>query len=350
MLNSQTVNKDSHADFHHLPIDMLRMISMALGSLAFMVVLSEQKAPWYQWAWLFFCSFAWPLLAMLIVYNAKNKRRTERRCLLLDAFWMATLLPLSSFNMLPSILVATTITADRMQAAAYRLWFNSILVFVVGIVFMGLWTGFKVDYLTSQFVMIASMPFLIVHTMLVSYANQRLLLKVRAKNAALHQLSITDSLTKLYNSRYWSDNSENIFQQHKANHQPLTLLFIDCDNFKLMNDTFGHHTGDSVLRKVGQLLQAAQQQHHGIAARIGGDEFALLLTCDIATATMAARKLKKQMRKIGKMYAIEPKFSASIGLSGMQPSDHNFNDLFLRADTALYRAKNAGRNAIEVVS
>jgi len=139
-------------------------------------------------------------------------------------------------------------------------------------------------------------------------------------------------------------------KRHQRYRQPLSLLMLDVDHFKQVNDTFGHQAGDEVLRRIGQILQDSLRSMD-LAARYGGEEFAVLLP---HTPEKDSQKLAERIRKriedtdFG-LSAKDFRVTASIGVAALAAGSlQKENDLVLKADQALYTAKHNGRNMVVV--
>lgn len=175
----------------------------------------------------------------------------------------------------------------------------------------------------------------------------RLFGRLTQQNLALEQLATTDPLTGLANRRHLLELLDHEMARHRRSNQPLTLLLLDIDHFKTVNDTWGHLAGDRVLRQLGELLRLGLRGAD-LAARYGGEEFLLLLP---ETAGEGARHIAEQLRAriAGSPTALEDgrhlDITVSIGLACLQPGDE-VASLIDRADTALYRAKHEGRNRV----
>jgi len=166
----------------------------------------------------------------------------------------------------------------------------------------------------------------------------------RARKAAL-----TDELTGLHNRRAFFSFGRQLLSQAHRYKTPLALITMDLDFFKQVNDTHGHDAGDEVLRHISGLLRERIRESD-CAARMGGEEFALLLPeADTARATDMAERLLQMIRDARVHYRghqIQP--SASFGLTVATSSDQHLEDLMLRADRALYRSKERGRGQVSV--
>jgi two-component system cell cycle response regulator len=178
-------------------------------------------------------------------------------------------------------------------------------------------------------------------------ARLRSLLTIKQQFATLlrqseemKHLATTDSLTGLYSKRYLLDHGERFIS--KPQNQPVWAVLIDIDNFKNINDKFGHITGDRVLAGLGRLFN----QHFtkdAMVVRFGGEEFSVLLPC--SSRQEAETQVESLRRNVEEFHPLDIPISISLGMAS--PVDHpgvNLNQLLSLADNALYAAKKAGRN------
>jgi diguanylate cyclase (GGDEF)-like protein/PAS domain S-box-containing protein len=154
-----------------------------------------------------------------------------------------------------------------------------------------------------------------------------------------------DPLTELYNRRYFQTEFEKIITLAERYHHPSALLFFDLDQFKYINDSSGHHTGDALLQIVAKKLREITRSTD-LIARLGGDEFAVVIPeADISAATAYADKLLMEMKKITiPLKGHSHRVSASIGIVSYPNHGHNANELLQNADLAMYQAKESGRD------
>ncbi|MEG6522520.1 bifunctional diguanylate cyclase/phosphohydrolase [Desulfotomaculum sp. 1211_IL3151] len=175
----------------------------------------------------------------------------------------------------------------------------------------------------------------------------------RETRGYLLALANKDGLTETYNHRFFHVYFRQMLDEAKGSNSPLSLLIFDIDYFKFYNDTFGHLSGDEVLRGVGQILQQHIQQPN-IAARYGGDEFCILLPGhNSAAAVVVARKLKESIERYFEeneqfRELPEEKFSITMGLASYPEHSKTGDDLLDLADQALYKAKKTSKNKIEL--
>lgn len=161
--------------------------------------------------------------------------------------------------------------------------------------------------------------------------------------------SMMDALTKLYNRKCFDQTIERNILEAREKDRALCLVLVDIDHFKSFNDTFGHQTGDQVLRLVAMTLRA-HTKGQDLAARYGGEEFALLLPdTDVRGAVALSDKVRKaiQSKELLRRSTNEKlgRVTASFGVAMLNAHDTS-NSLIERADKALYAAKGAGRNRV----
>ncbi|MBI4040864.1 MAG: diguanylate cyclase [Deltaproteobacteria bacterium] len=176
--------------------------------------------------------------------------------------------------------------------------------------------------------------------------------ELKEANHKLQELSLTDDLTHLRNGRFFKEKMAEELNRSLRYKHPVSIILLDIDHFKKINDVFGHKTGDQALQKIAHILQK-NIRNTDFAARIGGEEFVILLP---ETSKPQAQDMAERLRKaISKtmIFSREKKMkkqplTASFGVSSY-PHDKtkNAKKLLALADKALYRAKKKGRNRIE---
>jgi len=167
-------------------------------------------------------------------------------------------------------------------------------------------------------------------------------------NARLEHLSTTDGLTGLANRRAFDDCLKSEWQRSTRNQQPLSMLMIDIDFFKLYNDHYGHLAGDACLRQMAAILFDCAQRSGELVARYGGEEFAMLLpSADAEAAVIVAQRCLNELAKARIPHAmsqVSPWLTCSIGLATVVAGKELTPETLVQsADEALYRVKSAGR-------
>jgi two-component system, cell cycle response regulator len=163
------------------------------------------------------------------------------------------------------------------------------------------------------------------------------------------EAAITDALTGLHNRRYMESHLATLVEQAVARSRPISILILDIDYFKTINDTHGHSAGDEVLKEFSRRLKKAVRGID-LACRYGGEEFVVVMPdTDIAMATSVADRLRKRIA--AEQFPINQntrtvQATISIGIAAMRSSEDSPADIIKRADRALYRAKREGRNRV----
>ncbi|WP_342129152.1 EAL domain-containing protein [Hydrogenophaga sp. OTU3427] len=166
----------------------------------------------------------------------------------------------------------------------------------------------------------------------------------KAHEAQIRSLAHFDPLTGLANRTLLKDRVDHDLSQAKRNREPLTLMFLDLDHFKNINDSLGHHIGDLLLEEVARRITAVVREQDTVA-RLGGDEFvAVLPSTGAHDATHIARRLLEHISQPYQLEQHELNITPSIGLALYPEDGADYQTLYRCADTAMYRAKQQGRN------
>ena len=175
--------------------------------------------------------------------------------------------------------------------------------------------------------------------------------KHRLAENAIRHMAYHDSLTNLVNRNEFEQRLQHAFTHVDENSHPHALLYLDLDQFKIINDTCGHIAGDELLRQLATLLHEHVRDNDTVA-RLGGDEFGILLEhCPLRRARRIAEKIRQSIKNFrfawqDKTFAI----GVSIGLTSVIDEIHNVNEVLSNADMACYTAKELGRNRIHIYS
>ena len=206
-------------------------------------------------------------------------------------------------------------------------------------------TGYDADYSYLDVVEAGATDFII-----KPFASEELraklqrILRERRLRQQLIDLSIRDGLTRLYNRRHFHLKLDEEVARARRQHRELTLVTLDVDELKRINDTRGHVEGDAVLVGLAGVLESLLRHHVDIPFRLGGDEFAVLLIETTATAGVAvAERIRDAVQRLG-----DASFTLSIGIAALSEGEGG-EALLRRADHALYRSKRSGGNRVTVL-
>lgn len=171
-------------------------------------------------------------------------------------------------------------------------------------------------------------------------------------NAELAALTHTDELTQLANRRFFNDTLQREYSRWQRTGASLSVLVVDIDFFKLVNDHFGHMTGDDYLRTLARVLETSVQRSTDLVARPGGEEFACILpNTNIYDARLIAQRIQRNLARLGlsNPLADNPVLTVSIGIATLVSGDFSMDSLLSHADQQMYHVKRTGRNGVSWV-
>jgi diguanylate cyclase (GGDEF)-like protein len=165
--------------------------------------------------------------------------------------------------------------------------------------------------------------------------------------AELAKISRIDGLTQVYNRRHWQESLEQEYAKSRRHDKKLSLIMLDLDHFKLLNDNYGHQGGDKVLIGVSALISSLLRVED-VFGRYGGEEFAIILPeTDLSGAIELAQRICNSIAEKALTYKDQIiKVTVSLGVAQLSTEDVNYEELITEADNALYQAKAQGRNQV----
>jgi diguanylate cyclase (GGDEF)-like protein len=172
--------------------------------------------------------------------------------------------------------------------------------------------------------------------------------ELEATNARLRETSFKDDVTGLYNRRFLSVRLEEEISRHRRFNHPVSIVLLDLDDFKAVNDEFGHAMGDDTLREVGAILMR-HSRGINVVSRYGGDEFAVLL---VETSRAGARLYADRICEVMARHSFSHGriITASVGVAGLPDDEAASGEQLVKlADEALYAAKRSGKNQVATV-
>ncbi|MCC2617952.1 diguanylate cyclase [Aestuariibacter halophilus] len=172
-------------------------------------------------------------------------------------------------------------------------------------------------------------------------------LQIQRLNETLENMSRVDGLTGLYNRRFWEEQFNLEYKRSKRAGHPASLIMLDIDHFKRVNDTYGHPGGDDVIKMLARIIKKSVRETD-VCGRYGGEEFAILLP---DTTAKQARIVAERIRKLAEHVPVEHEehtivFTVSLGIAELQDSYQQPLVWLEKADQALYEAKESGRNRV----
>jgi diguanylate cyclase (GGDEF)-like protein len=175
-----------------------------------------------------------------------------------------------------------------------------------------------------------------------------LILRIHQLESEMRKLATYDSLTSVMSRSAFLEQSESVYHVIKRNHSSLGLIYMDIDDFKKINDTYGHAAGDAVLKSFGLILKKYSRESD-LVGRLGGEEFAIALPdTDLPGAVHLAEKIREAAKEVSIDYSGKTiSYTISAGVSAADARNQvDLDALISQADSALYRAKNSGKDRV----
>jgi diguanylate cyclase len=321
-----------------------RVLALGLGSLCVAAVLYENHSPPAMWVALFVNCFVWPHVSYRLAVRSRDPYGTEVLNLLADSAAGGMWIALMAFNTLPSVMLIAMMSMDKISVGGARLLARGIGLMIVGCAMTVALFGLRFFPETSPLVMLACLPLLVAYPIIVGVTTYRLARRVREQNRKLATLSRTDGLTKLLNRTHWLEVVSAELKRHWRSDAPVSLLMLDIDHFKNVNDEFGHPVGDEALRNIAQILRESLRDPD-TPGRYGGEEFGVVLPdTDAEGACVIAERVRRQVADALVAHKPEVRCTVSIGVAEATADLLDSRQWIERADRALYRAKALGRN------
>lgn len=297
------------------------------------------------------------ILVMVLLWRTSKVRVYDR----LVFGWLAfTIVFFLLYNFTRPTNSLTTIIDVIVPFAIYmfsplRVFYNILLAFgfSVGTIYIGYVYKVGTDPITLNAMTIAQV---VIHALglvsglqIQSYRRKSFKAYVQERDAkeTVAYLANIDPLTKSLTRRHFFNIAESEFLRFRRYHRQLSILVLDADHFKNINDTYGHYAGDLVLRNVS-LVTLEQKRAQDTFGRLGGEEFALLLPeTNLQQAKVVAERIQKAWEQTPCIVDGKLIYSTvSIGVAEASLEDQSFEDVLRRADRMMYKAKEAGRNRI----
>ena len=235
---------------------------------------------------------------------------------------------------------------DAVEKIARHLYSLIAIIALIGIQFHQIQINYAYQFLDEQISLVSDFnlfcSFLVLSASAYIYIYQS-----EKKESRIRQLATTDALTGINNRRHFYDLARQQFKLSKRSGVKFSLLYVDIDNFKQINDIYGHNQGDHALTILASMMKKRTRESD-LLARLGGDEFILLLAdTDLnAAMTLALDIISSGMEN--KHADFDQPISLSIGISDFNIDDDNIETIIKRADQALYQAKESGRNQFAI--
>ena len=195
-----------------------------------------------------------------------------------------------------------------------------------------------------------TLPVLVVYPILFAWLSHRTAIRLAEHKRRLELMSTRDGMTGVFNRRHWETLLRNEFEACRRSHRQATILLIDIDHFKTINDTWGHDVGDEAIVAITRQLQLTLRSGDYIG-RFGGDEFAVIMSGTPADSAIAAMsRVHERLVNMPLHGAPMARLCISVGVAPWGAQFTHYREWLKAADVALYKAKNAGRGRTEVAA
>ena len=323
----------------------MRIIGLGLGAIAVAGGLYEVGAPGWVWALLVVNALAWPHVAYRIARGSRDPYRAELRNLMLDSASGGAWIAAMHFNAAPGAVIIAMLAMDKAALGGWRFLARCFAAEVAGALAVMLVARIEPQIVFSgMLARLTVLPLLFCYPVIVGLTAHWLARQVRRQNELLAALSTIDGLTRLLNRMHWEQAVAHEFQRCRRIGHSSSVMMLDIDHFKSVNDVHGHQAGDAALRAVARILRDTLRAHD-VAGRYGGEEFGVVLP---GTGRSGAAAIAERVRRRIEGAVLDERqgvrATVSIGYAALSADDKDYGAWIARADRALYAAKAAGRN------
>lgn len=325
-----------------------RIVGLGGGFFCVAGVFISTPTPVWLWLLLVIHGFIWPHIAYQLSIRSPHPYQAEMRNLQADSFLGGCWIALIGFNALPSAIIVSMMGMNNIAAGGRSLLYKCLALQLVGCGAMLLLGGRPVNFDTTPQQIYICLPMLMVYPIFLGHVTYRTARHLAEHKQRLLTISIHDGLTGVYNRQHWEHQLHNAFDSCKRYQHTASLILIDIDHFKQINDNFGHDIGDEAIQVMTNELRI-DLRAIDIIGRYGGDEFGLVLPNTSAEqALLVISRIRSKLAAIRFKQAPELVIHISAGIAEYQPQIENYQQWLKAADIALYRAKRKGRSRTEM--
>ncbi|MBY7352058.1 diguanylate cyclase AdrA [Escherichia ruysiae] len=327
-----------------------RMVGLAGMFLPIASTLVSHPPSGWWWLVLVGWAFVWPHLAWQLASRAIDPLGREIYNLKTDAVLAGMWVGVMGVNVLPSIAMLMIMCLNLMGAGGPRLFVAGLVLMVVSCLVTLELTGITVSLNSAPLEWWLSLPIIVIYPLLFGWVSYQTATKLAEHKRRLQVMSTRDGMTGVYNRRHWELMLRNEFDNCRRHNRDATLLIIDIDHFKSINDTWGHDVGDEAIVALTRQLQITLRGSD-VIGRFGGDEFAVIMSGTPAeNAITAMLRVHEGLNTLRLPNTPQVMLRISVGVAPLSPQMSHYREWLKSADMALYKAKKAGRNRTEVAA
>lgn len=325
-----------------------RALGLGMGSLCVGAGLYQVGAPAWLWGLLAFNGLLWPHLAYQWGRRGASPYRRERANLLLDAasggFWV----PAMGLNLLPSVLILAMLGMDNLAVGGRALFLRGLLAHLAGAAIAMAILPLRLELAANLTTQLACLPMLLAYPTIIGVVTYRLSRQLVRQKRELQRLTEQDPMSGVFSRAHWENCLQEALRGFLRDGRPVTLMLVDVDRFKEINDRHGHAAGDEVIRHVGQVLREHVRQGD-LVGRYGGDEFGVIFPgMDADGARQVAQRIRAALARSDLLACGGIAPTMSIGIAPLLAGTTACEAWIAQADQALYKVKRTGRDGVAV--
>lgn len=322
---------------------LLRQAGVILCFIPIYSVLEEQSHHKITIALLILNALTWPSIAYIASIMSKDMLNTEKKNMILDSCWAGMWIAVMQVSPIPSIFIVSIQIADRYAAGGWRILKPALLCMLLSFTLIWLLNDFNYTTEFSTRTVWFSLPLATCYPILLSVVSRRLSIKLRKRRELLEKQALMDPGLDLPNRRFFEQKMEGAFRATRKKRILSYLLLIDVDNFKYINDTYGHEVGDAVLSRISTILRECAGAQD-IPARFGGDELAVIVNNSNDQLVLAmVHAIQERIEVLSLPSHKDISCTVSIGISCAK-NKTSIISWIKEADEMLYEVKRNGKN------
>ena len=327
-----------------------RAVGLAILFIPIASVLVSQPVNGVWWLLLVGWAFVWPHLAWQIAARSSDPHSSEMFNLRVDAIMAGVWIGVMGVNAMPSAALVMMISMNLIGVGGIRLYGPGVIMTALAALIALQLTHVTPDYVSTPLEIGLALPVIVCYPMLFAWMSFQTTRRLVEHKRRLELMSTLDGMTGVFNRRHWEVLLRTEYENYRRYHRSATLLLIDIDHFKNINDSWGHDVGDLAIVAVTRQLQLTLRASDMIG-RFGGDEFAVIMSGTTAESAIAAMsRVHERLADLHLPGMPQVKISISVGVAPLTTSMVHYQEWLKAADIALYKAKNAGRNRTEVAA
>lgn len=323
---------------------LMRITASALLLMLAASILLPSGARWTLWAGPLLHGLLWPHLAWWRHVRSRDPNRTEKRNQLIDHALAGLWWPLLGFDVLFAGVALSTLGLAAMSGGGLRLAMRGVLMFLLGVATGLALFGVRWSPAPSLLTVLAALPMLWLLPLGIGHTSHEVIDQMQRKRRELERRSWHDGLSGLFNRAHWEAVVRGEFARCRRTGQPATLVMVDLDHFKKINDLYGHAVGDQAIRDFAELLRS-HLRVFDVPARYGGEEFGILLPHTTpADAMDVVQRIRARLH--AEPLLAQHQVTASFGIATLTDDLDSHVQWIRAADQMLYTAKYGGRDRI----